>query len=232
MAHRASCTLLLERWIWEEVDGSRCHRANCTLLVGSSFCWPFQPSSTPIPLSLTPPQVPPLSNCTLRGTVATGVVMWSQNVAYTIVDACSNRPKTFDTTVNFEANGVVMTQSALDVTFEQCSPPDTSVCRPASPVPPPAQTCSSNVQCNAAGFTGNCCPKDDGTYMLCCAQVRDGGGENGRVRSNHARCCPSHRFPPLSRPSPTPSATPPPTPASTTPFALPPPTCTRRAAEG
>ena len=96
---------------------------------------------------------------------------WAQDVLYLYNDPCTNAPRQLVSNVNFVASGVIMTDAEIQVQYDQCAPPNLASCRPLQPGAPSGVTCASNVQCAAAGFGGNCCPKDDGTYMSCCARA-------------------------------------------------------------
>ncbi len=125
-------------------------------------------SSTSITLK---DSIPPVSNCSMRGTVATSTVYWSQDVEYTYRGPCSNTPMKLKSTVNAAASGYVLTDTGVKVTYDQCAPPDLDMCRPLQYGKPAGVTCKTNVRCAAAGFKGQCCPTEDGRYLGCCAQA-------------------------------------------------------------
>ena len=125
-------------------------------------------SSTSISLS---DSIPALSNCTLKGSVATSIVYWSQDVLYIPRVMCFNTVRQLRSTINAAASGYVLSETGVQVTYNQCSPPDFDLCRPLQYGTPAGVTCKTNVRCAASGFQGNCCPKEDGVYMSCCAQA-------------------------------------------------------------
>jgi len=125
-------------------------------------------SSTSITLE---DSIPPVSNCSMRGTVATSTVYWSQDVEYTYRGPCSDTPMKLKSTVNAAASGYVLTDTGVKVTYDQCAPPDLDMCRPLQYGKPAGVTCKTNVRCAAAGFKGQCCPTEDGRYLGCCAQA-------------------------------------------------------------